>query len=78
MPAFANTGRAVAHVRGSYVPIGGIAVSPCVAQFPSADTVCQLHENCHLTAFGLRHVAIAYHALALYVAMDWPEQPAAQ
>ena len=44
--------------------IGGIAVellhSPCVAQFPSADTVCQLHENCRLTAFGLRHIAIAY------------------
>src|SRR5882757_6859412 len=48
----------------SKVPIGGIAVellhSPCVAQFPSADTVCQLHENCRLTAFGLRHIAIAY------------------
>src|ERR1700716_1598946 len=48
----------------SKVPIGGIAVellhSPCVAQFPTADTVCRLHENCRLTAFGLRHIAIAY------------------
>jgi hypothetical protein len=54
--------RAGRHV--SNVPIGNIAVkllrSPCVAQFPSADTVCQLHENCRITVFGLRHVAIAY------------------
>src|SRR3981081_1962701 len=62
--------------------IGGIAVellhSPCVAQFPTADTVCQLHENCRLTAFGLRHIAIAYPcvgALRCYGLAGTPWRP---
>ncbi len=49
---------------GAAVMVGGLfgklLRSPCVAQFPSADTVCELHENCRITVFGLRHVAIAY------------------
>ena len=50
------------------MPIGDIAVkllrSPCVAQFPSADTVCELHENCRITVLGRRHVAFTRNYLA--------------
>jgi hypothetical protein len=65
--------------------------SPRVALFTGADTVCQLYENCRITVCSLRHVAIAYPCVGFtrnsirrqasptaYVAMDSPEQPAAQ
>jgi hypothetical protein len=51
-----------------FVPAGNNAHARFVhrvAQFPSANTVCQLHQNCRITVFGLRHVAIAYPCVGL-------------